>query len=274
MLEEFRMSPLFWLPRELRDQIYMYVLYDAHGLLYKPAKDGTSILSPRSVNLPSRKSILAWLHRASLGRTFARRTKIRRDFNQLKYVCRQLHDETKGLDLHQNLVIFQDICSWNAIEQCVSLFHHWPKLRQVAIRCSLKTFSREFGKSNLSAIMKHCMENSNVSVRVHIPYWSQADPNFVLRGLAYLLTLRKDARLIAQLARETSVSYLSDSEIELFTTNAQIPCNLRWHPWEEEFDRLLLDHNARQHPLLSMPSAQAAVGGLEELAAGWFRYGL
>ena len=37
------MSPLLRLPRELRDQIYVTVLYDADGLLYKKDKDGFTI---------------------------------------------------------------------------------------------------------------------------------------------------------------------------------------------------------------------------------------
>ncbi|KAH8727418.1 hypothetical protein GQ44DRAFT_770438 [Phaeosphaeriaceae sp. PMI808] len=274
VLGETTMSYLFWLPQELRDQIYTYVLYDANGLLYKLGRDGIGRLCVRSLKLPSRKNILGWLRRASHGRTFARQRIHQREINQLKYVCRRLYNETKGLGVPRNLVILEDACSWNAIEQCTFLLCRWPMLRQVAIRCSSRMFTSEAGKSGLLAVVQYCRENADVSVRVHIPHWTQADPNFVLQGLSYLLTLRKDTRLIARLAQATSISYLSDSGMEPVTINAKMPDNLRWYPWDEKFDWLLLERNIRKHPWLRLPPAQAAVGGMEELSQGWFTYGL
>jgi hypothetical protein len=271
---EVRMSPLLGLPRELRDQIYSYVLYDLNGLLYERSKDGVRRLCVRPLALSSTKGMLARLRRASLGRILARRRRNRRELNQLKYVCRQLYDETKGFVMHQNLIFLQDTCSPNAIEQCLCLFRRWPMLRYVAIKCDSKTFASESGRSRLRAIVQHCIENAQVSVRVHIPYWTQADPNFVLQGLFYLLTLRRDTRLIARLARATSISYLSDPETEPFATNVQIPWNLRWLPYEEQFNRPLFERNVCRHPVLSMPSAQAALRDLVELVADWFTSGL
>ncbi|KAF9730304.1 hypothetical protein PMIN01_12237 [Paraphaeosphaeria minitans] len=185
------MSPLLRLPQELRDQIYLTILYDADGLLYKQDKDGINRLCRRSTHRSSRKSILAALRRALLRRAFPRSRTHRSEINQLKYVCKQLYKETKGLALPQNRVILEDSRSFNAMEQCVPLFHRWSMLRQVAIKCSSMTFESDYGQAMLIAILNYCKENVDVSVRVHIPYWSQADPNFVPRGLSYLFALRK-----------------------------------------------------------------------------------
>ncbi|KAL5395788.1 hypothetical protein PMIN03_013009 [Paraphaeosphaeria minitans] len=164
--------------------------------------------------------------------------------------------------------------SLNAMEQCVPLFHRWSMLRQVAIKCSSMTFETDYGKAMLISILNYCKENVDVSVRVHIPYWSQADPNFVPRGLSYLFALRKQSALIKRLAQATSVSYLLDAESEQVRMNVQVPLNLRWVPREERFNPSLFERNIRRHPLLSSSSAQAAIEGLKELAEGWFMHGL
>ncbi|KAL5371513.1 hypothetical protein DPSP01_014208 [Paraphaeosphaeria sporulosa] len=268
------MSLLLRLPRELRDQIYFTILYDADGLLYKQGKDGITRLCRRSTHRPSGKSILASLRRALPRRAFPRSRTHRSEINQLKYVCKQLYKETKGLALPQNRIILEDSRSLNAMEQCVPLFHRWSMLRQVAIKCSSMTFESDYGKAMLIAILNYCKENVDVSVRVHIPYWSQADPNFVPRGLSYLFALRKQSVFIKRLAQATSVTYLLDAESEQVRMNVQVPLNLRWVPREEKFNPSLFERNIRRHPLLSSSSAQAAMEGLKELAEGWFMHGL
>jgi hypothetical protein len=268
------MSSFLRLPRELRDQIYKDVLYNSNGILYKPGKNGGDRLCARPSKLPSRKTRFAWPRRASFAGIHASNRKHRRDVNQLKYVCRQLYNETKGLIVRQNLVYLEDTSTWNAIEQCVYLFRHWPIFRRVAIKCTSKSFGSEVGRKNLLAVVQHCIENADVSVRVHIPHWSQADPNFVLRGLSYLLTLRKEARIIAQLAQIRQIPFLSDSETKSVAVNVEIPCNLRWFPQDEQFDRPLFVRNVCEHPTLSVPPAQAVVLDMIELVASWFVHGL
>lgn len=267
-------SPLFRLPREIRDEIYKYVLYNANGLLYKTGRDGISRLYGRARDMSSRKNILAWLRRCSLDRSTIRKKTHGRENNQLKYVCRRLYDETKGLDLHYNLVGLEDAPAMNAVEQGIFLLRRCAMLRAVAIKCSPQTFASEYGKDKFSAIVRHCMKHANVSVRVHIPYWSQANPNFVLLGLSYLFTLRADAHLIARLAQITSVSYLSDSDSELLTTNMWIPPNLRFFPREEHFSGQLFERSCRKHPVTRLPSTKVAIGDLKTLVQGWFANGL
>ncbi|KAL5390089.1 hypothetical protein PMIN06_008634 [Paraphaeosphaeria minitans] len=268
------MSPLLRLPRELRDQVYLTALYDADGLLYEQEKDGTTKLCRRSTHRSSRRRILASLRRVFLHRAFSRSRSHRSEINQLKYVCKQLYKETKGLALSQNRIVLEDSRSVNAMERCIPLFHRWSSLRQVAIRCSSMTFESDHGKAMLMAILNYCKENVDVSVRVHIPYWPQADPNFVPRGLSYLFALRNEFAYIKRLAQTTSVSYLLDAEYEQVRMNVQVPLNLRWVPREERFNESLFERNIRRHPWLSSSSAQGAIEGLKKLAEGWFVDGL
>jgi hypothetical protein len=86
--------------------------------------------------------------------------------------------------MHCNLIHIQDSTMMNAVKQCVSLLQRRTKLRQVAIKC--RTLAREFGKENMAAMIRHCAVHADVLVRMHVPYWSQADPGFVYRGLSYL----------------------------------------------------------------------------------------
>ncbi|KAF2244808.1 hypothetical protein BU26DRAFT_508788 [Trematosphaeria pertusa] len=72
----------FRLPRELRDQVYDYALYAPDGLFYQ--------YRPFDTVFP---------FFASEEDT---RDSIQPEINQLKYVCRQLHAETKGLVLKVN----------------------------------------------------------------------------------------------------------------------------------------------------------------------------
>lgn len=78
---DFAESKLLQLPRELRDMIYNYALYQPSGLFYYRDQDYKS-------------------HLCASADTQA-------EFNQLKYTCRQLRQETVGLELKlQNDVVF------------------------------------------------------------------------------------------------------------------------------------------------------------------------
>jgi hypothetical protein len=264
------MSCFLKLPGGLRDQTYNDVPYDTNGVFCKLGKDGENRLRARPSKLPNRKTRFSWLRRASFGAILARSRRHRRDVNGVKYVCRQLYNETKGLIVRHNLVYLQDTSTRNATEQCVYPFRHWPVFRKVAIKCTSESFVREVGRKQLLAVVQHCIENADVSVRVHIPHWSQADSNIVLRGLSYLLTLRKETRIIAQVAQITSIPLLTDSETRCVAGNVEVPCNLRWFPQEEEFNRLLFARNVYEHSTLSTPPAQAVVLDLIELVASWF----
>jgi hypothetical protein len=70
------------LPRELRDMIYEFVLTKERGLIKESARVPTA-------------------------RLYAAKDFTRRDPNQLKFVCRQMYDETRGLALRFNDLTFR-----------------------------------------------------------------------------------------------------------------------------------------------------------------------
>lgn len=72
-------SPLMRLSRELRDIIYEYALYEPKGLFVYRDQDYKA--------------------------TFCCSRRDHADFNQLKYVCRQLYHETHGLERRLNELV-------------------------------------------------------------------------------------------------------------------------------------------------------------------------
>ena len=262
-------SLLFRLPRELRDQIYEYALYEPPGLLYRLSEEGADKFYRRTMTRP-RRTLINWLHRHW---PFSRSVERAHgpENNQLKYVCRRLYYETKGMDLRCNWIVFRDCPSSSAVQQSILLFRRYSLLRRVDIISSPESFTAEYGQHNLSTLMGYCIADPAVMVRVHIPYWSQASPNFVLLGLSYLSTLRGNALLIARLAQSTSVSYLSDSASELLTTPVEIPPNFRFFPREESLDIDAFQCGLRRS---TMPSLHTAIGDLRKLVEQWFINGL
>ena len=144
----------------------------------------------------------------------------------------------------------------------------------MAIKCSPQNFASNYGKGGFSAILRHCAIHRNVQVRIHIPYWSQADPSFISLGLYFLSTLRAGTSLAAQLAQNTSLSSLPISELDLPPELTPMPCNLRLFPKEERFNKKMFERSYRKNPLIRLPTTQAAIGEVIKLAEDWFQNGL
>jgi hypothetical protein len=259
--------PLFRLPRELRDQIYVYTLYSADGLHYQTCSDGIRRLCRTPTTSSIYSSISRWLYH------FLAHKK-RRDFayenNQLKYACKRLHCETKGLDLRYNLIVFEDLAKEDALEQCMFLLYRCPTLREVAIKCSLSTFQRNYTTQRFSTIVRYFEIHVNVIARIYVPYWSQADPNFILIGLHFLSTLRASTTTIAQFARNILVSYYPES----FAPHARIPSNIRIFPQDRVFCRETFEQSCRKNSVVKMPTEEPELIEILKRVEGWFEYGL
>jgi hypothetical protein len=264
---------LFRLPRELRDEIYRHALYHAGGLLYTVGKNGVGRLCRKARNATSRKSILTTLYDRSRRVAKAQIQRRGREYNQLKHVCRQLRDESSALSPHGNVVFTEGSSTMNAFEQCLVLLQQFPKVRSVAIKCCA-SFVSESCQGKLFEAIQKCAAHAGVSVRVHIPHWSLADPDFVFRGLFYLYSLRNDATLVSRLARVSPVTYLSNSASEILTVDRPIPRNVRFYPWDDTFDPQLFEQIRQKTPLLEHPLSQAAIGNIGNLAQTWIENGL
>jgi hypothetical protein len=265
---------LFRLPRELRDEIYRHALYHTGGLLYTVGKNGVGRLCRRARSASSRKSVLTRLYDRSSRVAKARTQHYGSDYNQLKHVCRRLRDESSALSPHGNLVFTEGSSTVNAFQQCLLLLQQYPRLRSVAIKCCAASFAKESCQGKLFETIQQCAAHAGVSVRVHIPHWSLGDPDFVLRGLFYLYSLRNDAKLVSRLADISPVTYLSNSASEILTVNRPIPTNVRFYPWEDAFDPQLFEQICQKQPLLEHALTQAAIGNVRSLARAWIENGL
>jgi hypothetical protein len=255
---------LFCLPRELRDEVYRYALHHAQGLLYRVSKSGDGKIFVNVERDSGHKCLFAWRPRCrSQSSRWA-------EHNPLKYVCKSLREETQGVALRHNLVYFEDCATMNAIDQCIPLLQRRVGLRQIAIKC--QSIAGEDARERMAAVVKHCAIHADVLVRMHVPSWSQADPDFVQRGLAYLWQLRGDMVLLKRLARVTTVTHLISSDLPAVDT--RLPVNLRFHPWEAAFNSQLFAQACRERPLLTFPSTKAVIGDVESLATTWITCGL
>jgi hypothetical protein len=268
-------SPLFQLPQELRDQIYAFALYEEAGLRYRTCRNGFGKLY-RHPRIPILSSTIArCLLRYSFRRLSTTRRRSVRENNQLKYVCKRLYAETKGLDFRYNCIIFEDSLEKDALEQCTFLLGCCRTLQEVTIKCSLPSFSSGCSEYRFfSTIERYCRTRANLLVRVHVPYWSQADPSFLLLGLYFLGALRADTHHIAQLAREVVGLDDLNSALELFTAPMKMSNNIRIFPKEERFCQQMFERSCRNNPIVTLPSGDLAQTDVIKVVKGWFEHGL
>jgi hypothetical protein len=171
------------------------------------------------------------------------------------------------IELLYNLVIFRDTTTTDALERCMFLLARCPAVREVAIKCSIRTFQDNYTRQGFSRIVRYCQLNVNLLVKVHIPYWSQSDPNFILTGLYLLSTLRADA--------------LSGIKVILMPlhflpppTDKTLPSNIRLFPKEERFCRRTFEQSCRRNPAVRLPAEQANILEITNRVEAWFKQGL
>jgi hypothetical protein len=218
-----------------------------------------------------RHTVITWLSRYSsikLLRTYNGHG----EKNQLKYVCKRLYIETQGLELHHSLITFEDTVTMNALDSYMFLYHRCAALQAASIKCSLSSFASSYTNRRFSEIVAHCTANTNLLVRIHVPYWSQDKSSFILLGLHFLSTFRGDASSTARLAQKTLAPPYSLSEFT--TTFGQMPGNIRLFPKEEQFDQQIIQRNCRKNPRIRLPTTQATLQELMNLMKVWFEDGL
>jgi hypothetical protein len=142
-------SPLLRLPTELRDCIYRYALYcDNTGLQYrywKTKADGKPIFHATG---KSKEDPRSW--------------------NQMQYVCRQLHAETKALELKYNPLIFRQTATWELVA--------WSQFSR---------FAKALPKSKLAWLRTITLSTNSNAVR---DVWG---PWFVSRELPSIISISR-----------------------------------------------------------------------------------
>ncbi|KAF2115344.1 hypothetical protein BDV96DRAFT_575321 [Lophiotrema nucula] len=160
---EQSLSPLLRLPGELRNRIYEYTTFEPHGLFY-----GTS-----AIGKPTLFSNFERTH----------------ECNQLKYACRQLYAETKGLGLGCGMITFAFNTSSTLVgssarsvvelflDFVISLDDKWfARLSLVVLKAPTPPKSTcpscKFGGGNegdMKRLIQLCRNNSHLTVRVDLP---------------------------------------------------------------------------------------------------------
>ncbi|KAF2135027.1 hypothetical protein P153DRAFT_380827 [Dothidotthia symphoricarpi CBS 119687] len=170
-------SLLLSLPRELRDTIYEYALTEDQELF----KD--AFFSPQEGSATGRFSTI-------------NNTTQNRDHNQLKYVCRQLYTETRGLSLRFNDLTFRgpngpDLFHAFLTHECSPA--HLPRLKHVLIT-NHSTLKRDTNLLPLcsSAVKSFCAAHPTVRVSVQMQnlHTDSSWSDWYLGGSAIQYTVR------------------------------------------------------------------------------------
>jgi hypothetical protein len=214
-------SPQFTsLPREIRDIVYQYALCDT--------------------------DIYLLFHKGKLCLQDSPFDGFSREVNQLKYVSRQIYAETYGVEI-RNAILFEDSSEQpGAIKQCASFLKTCSRAERAQIRgISLKTIAHNFDKevadSNLTVILGFCKDHPETLVKLHLPYWSQGQANFMLVALSLLATVRGDKQVFAKLTSESCADRFldlllsTDDQERVSHSSGRPPVNFRIFPAEELF---------------------------------------
>jgi hypothetical protein len=205
------------LPRELRDEMYKYVFFDSEGFHVRIGKENKVVC-------------LQKLHEENY-----------RKVNQLKYVSRQLLEETRNLEI-QGRLHFADQAESSAIEQCArflfSTSAHWGLISQLSIKTSIKQYQTEQSCTNLARIEEFCRRHPRIMVRLHAPYWSQQHPSFILSAISLSIMLRANTFLLQELSflpiSEIVQNWFEDEEYQAIMI--ELPPNLRLFPCDDKFN--------------------------------------
>ncbi|KAF3010960.1 hypothetical protein E8E13_010437 [Curvularia kusanoi] len=191
------MSAFLQLPGEIRNRIYEYALTSSSRIQYL---DNEGSARQKSIFYEGSELLKQPI------------SKVPPEFNQLKYVNRQLHHETVTLELKYNSVAFLDAqdafanpcgCQmWSFIEDLKPSLRLWLTNVTVALSPAdlpFRPFSRD-APEKLAVLDRLCLENPHINLRVVIPGWRLCpgkDPKssvqaFVSRGLLFAHSFRAD----------------------------------------------------------------------------------
>lgn len=160
-------SPLLNLPPELRNTIYRYALQRPSGV--DPKKPGSPSVWHSSHQVSS-----FW------------------SFNQLKYTCRQLRNETSALASLCNELWFE---SWSQINQFLSRYpaesygdlqtlhvRHDHKIFVPKLRAGVKYPHGVFSIQEIDVILEvasKCLQHSDLMIHIHLAALSAEDDHFI-----------------------------------------------------------------------------------------------
>ncbi|KAF1848579.1 uncharacterized protein K460DRAFT_415119 [Cucurbitaria berberidis CBS 394.84] len=229
------------LPAELRNAVYSYALSDpAHLVCREDAHDGPGLFRfyPPAVTdkkLPpvGRNDInLALVTKEVIGGPVTLQ-----EVNQLKYVCRQLKNETKTIIVGTDLLFERGAYQFTKFLDVLPtpLFNHLESVTILENRHSNGSVSFLHSKP-WQTIVDLCRRNPTFTVRMRLP-WLNA--NFLLNShpaLKIAFFIRLDSDFVQKVASLTSPTILNNLGWTRNCAFVDFPINIRISPLDEEFD--------------------------------------
>jgi hypothetical protein len=247
------------LPAELREKIYISVLTEPSGLIWRAGADGIDRVYARKREaervgllrghlLALSRYLYGGLSAISLG---AANDAEQLEFNQIQYVSRQCYREAHGLESRYNNILFEDRHGTSAGQRCRKFVNNVVKQRHaqylnLSIRGRGFSFQSPGHGSSPVTLVQFCMQHPRASLILHHPRWSQRSPGFLLLGLAYAAAIR-DQKLLEQLVEEQGPTLDFDlAAIRSSLPREGVPPNFRLAPWEDNLDRPMLCESLTQ----------------------------
>jgi hypothetical protein len=270
------------LPRELREQIYAYVLTTSHGLSFGSDRSGVSRICERQAyydmpNSTDQRHIwrLACIVIADYF-SYSRLASDYSTFNQIQFVSRLLYRESHGLEIRYNTLFFRDCNGLTAQQRCRQVIHRvatWPSAQgfKASVSSSLSESRTTPDATEYLKLVDFCRLFPRATIQLHTPLWSQCEPGFVLFGISYLAVVRHKNESLDRVMQQIGIPLDSEMAIPIsFLESEGVPDNLRLMPCEEQLDRATLLTACSQALILRGSDSALWV----ELAEKWFRDGI
>lgn len=256
---EDEMAPtLLTLPQEIRDIIYEFALTEKYGLIYQEDEHGVGRLCSgnlRRIVKACRFQEYGW---ESEDNNDGKRLRKLPVANQLQFTCRQLRQETKGVGLRLNRVVFLHRQHDVALSHCILFLRSLTAKQKESIKVTAMPHDVCWlgDISNVAELLVFCKDHPKSQVNVHFPSVPR-DPYWYLQ-LAQVLHIftGKQIPILASLPTEYQNRLLSHA-YELFAVYIQdiytdVPSNFRVFPSNETFEEriLLMEVIIHEHTVL------------------------
>lgn len=155
--------------------------------------------------------------------------------NQLQYVSRQLHKETRGLAVRYNDIIIQQSHGSNLGEQAARFLDRCPLMEQRFIRNIIVLPSGpQQSKGSFSELASFCINNPEATVKLHFPIPRKEKPDFLDEMFLLKYIIRGDTSFFDQRPQDALAQSYYQRIVR--TKRCTAPRNLRFFPAEEVFN--------------------------------------
>jgi hypothetical protein len=182
------------------------------------------------------------------------------ELNQLKYVCRQLRNETQGLVLRDSELMFEGGLGQLKNFLCTVPASLVSTLRPVSVIPSFGNFHLLEDSSACEYLKVFCRQNPTFSIRVRHSWLDLSKARFFENAMVFALHLRKDRSFGRRLylSPATHARYISwalewSRGVQLIDNLDEYPPNFRVFPRTQCFDEMVLRRALHNDTLVARP---------------------